>query len=269
MKYAIITDIHGNSIALEAVIRAVDESGGVNGWWVLGDNLAIGADPVGVLELLDTLPEAKFVKGNTDHYILNNWKDYPPPYIEESLNDAEKIRVIAEISRSFAWTQGMITASGWWDWNAGMPVEIGITLPCNKRVLLSHAHAGAYDGWGITPVESDETVARHFNREEDIFFVGHTHYPQERQVNGKHIINPGAVGNPVSNEIVARYVILESDESSFEVTFHKASYDVDAVIEQIYHVNHPTPEYLAHFYRGEFVPDWYRKWQNSGIVNPE
>ena len=65
----------------------------------------------------------------------------------------------------------------------------------------------------------------------------------------------------VGSEIVARYAILESDESSYEVTFHKTTYDVDAVIEQIYQVNHPTPEYLAHFYRGEFVPEWYVEWQ--------
>jgi predicted phosphodiesterase len=50
----LISDVHGNRIALEAVVADGRECG-VEAWWVLGDLVAIGPDPVATLELLREL----------------------------------------------------------------------------------------------------------------------------------------------------------------------------------------------------------------------
>ena len=55
MKLGVLSDIHGNRIALEAVI-ADGTDRGVERWWALGDLAAIGPDPVGTLEVLANLP---------------------------------------------------------------------------------------------------------------------------------------------------------------------------------------------------------------------
>lgn len=63
MAIGVITDIHGNSTALDAVLA--DAAGlAVHAWHVLGDVVAIGPDPVGVVDRLQALPNAMFVRGN-------------------------------------------------------------------------------------------------------------------------------------------------------------------------------------------------------------
>jgi len=60
MKIAILADIHGNTMALENVLDDA-ESVGVEEYWFLGDYAAIGYDPVGVLERITKLPNARFI----------------------------------------------------------------------------------------------------------------------------------------------------------------------------------------------------------------
>ena len=66
MRLAILSDIHGHAIALDAVLDDIEQNGGVDGYWFLGDYAAIGANPVKVLERITTLPNATFIRGNTD-----------------------------------------------------------------------------------------------------------------------------------------------------------------------------------------------------------
>ena len=70
MRIALLSDIHGNSIALDAVLTDIEQRGGVDEHWVLGDIVALGPDPVGVLERLTVLPADVFVRGNTDRYVV-------------------------------------------------------------------------------------------------------------------------------------------------------------------------------------------------------
>lgn len=259
MKYAIISDIHGNSIGLDAVFTAIEAQGGVDGWFVLGDHCTIGADPIGVIERLQQLSNVHIIKGNTDHYIANNYLDYPPPSIEEALHDADKISILADVNRGFGWTQGMITAAGYFDWVANLPVEIRLTLPDGTKLLLVHARPKYFDGWGMTLIDSDELVAENFACEDDLILVGHVHWAQERRVNGKHIFNPGSVGNPIGDSLFAHYAILDVDESGYRIAHHQAQYDTEAVLTQLEMANHPASEYISHFYRGEFFPEWYRE----------
>jgi predicted phosphodiesterase len=66
MRIAILDDIHGNELALNAVLRDIEARGGVNAYWILGDLVALGPQPVRVLEILSGLPNTRFIRGNTD-----------------------------------------------------------------------------------------------------------------------------------------------------------------------------------------------------------
>jgi hypothetical protein len=77
MRIALLSDIHGNPIALDAVLDDVQDQGGVDAHWELGDLAAIGYDPVGVLERLVALPNVQFARGNTDRYLVTG--ERPPP----------------------------------------------------------------------------------------------------------------------------------------------------------------------------------------------
>ncbi|MBO0795826.1 MAG: metallophosphoesterase family protein, partial [Ktedonobacteraceae bacterium] len=77
MRIAILSDIHGNPIALEAVLADIRAQGGVDAYWVLGDFSALGYDPVTPLQRVADLPNARFVRGNTDRYAVTG--DLPMP----------------------------------------------------------------------------------------------------------------------------------------------------------------------------------------------
>ena len=127
MRVAVFSDIHGNSIALNAVPADITARGGADAYWVLGDLTAIGADPVGTLERLAALPNATFVQGNTERYLLSGGRPYPP--IQDARSQPELLARLVEVAHSFAWTLGAITPTRWRDWLATMPVEARTSLP--------------------------------------------------------------------------------------------------------------------------------------------
>lgn len=94
MRIALLSDIHGNSIALDAVLADIQTNGGVDEYWILGDLCAIGHDPVGVLERVAQLPNVRFVRGNTDRYTVTG--ALPNPTFAEVAKDASLIPKFAE-----------------------------------------------------------------------------------------------------------------------------------------------------------------------------
>lgn len=77
MRIALLSDIHGNFLALDAVLKDIEAQGGVESYWILGDLVAIGPEPVRVLEALLALPNAIFTRGNTDRYVVTGERPSP------------------------------------------------------------------------------------------------------------------------------------------------------------------------------------------------
>jgi len=176
MRLAVFSDIHGNTLALDAVLADIATYGGVDAYWVLGDLAAIGADPVGTLERLAQLPNARFVQGNTDRYLVTG--DRPFPSIDDARSDPVLLPRVVEVAQSFAWTQGAIEATGWFDWLSAPPFEQRVGLPDGTRVLLTHVAPGLKDGPGIHPAHTDERLGRMLDSANaDLIVVGHTHWP--------------------------------------------------------------------------------------------
>src|SRR5262245_26471365 len=140
MNIALLSDIHGNSSALDAVLADIHARGGVDGYWVLGDLVALGHDPVGVLERLAALPNVQYVRGNTDRYVAVG--DRPPPTLADVAADPRLLATLVEIAGTFAWTQGALTAAGWLDWLERLPLELHVALPDGTQVLGVHASPG-------------------------------------------------------------------------------------------------------------------------------
>ena len=84
MRLAILSDIHGNPLALDAVLADIQSQGEVDAYWVLGDFAALGYDPVTPLETMTALPHASFTRGNTDRYVVTEDLPVPP---EKALED--------------------------------------------------------------------------------------------------------------------------------------------------------------------------------------
>jgi putative phosphoesterase len=255
MRIALFSDIHGNPIALDAVLADIEAQGGVDAYWVLGDLVAIGPDPVGVLERLTELPNASFVRGNTDRYVVTGARPKPTP--DEVIADSSLLPVFAEVMQSFAWTQGAVTSTNWLTWLAALPLEQRLLLPNGTQLLGVHASPGCDDGDGIHPALSEtELHALLIDCNADLVCVGHTHWPLELRLDGVHLINLGSVSNPTSPDLRASYLILDADASGYRVYQRRVEYDHEAVIAALQWVRHPAAGFITRFMRGWYQYDW-------------
>lgn len=251
MRLAILSDIHGNPLALDAVLADIQSQGEVDAYWVLGDFAALGYDPVTPLEKITALPHASFTRGNTDRYVVTEDLPMPP---EKALEDPALLPQVIEAVRSFSWTRGYLSAAGWLDWFTSLPLEVRLNLPDGTRLLGVHASPGRDDGPGIQAKHSDDKLERRLaGCEADVVIVGHTHVPLDRQVGRIHAINLGSVSNPVTPGLQATYALLDADEHGYSILLRRVDYDREAVIKAIEQSRHPTPSFLIGFMRGERV----------------
>lgn len=252
MRIAVLSDIHGNDIALEAVLADIRVAGGVEAYWVLGDLVAIGFAPSRVLELLTQLPNARFVSGNTDRYVCTSAR--PSPTINEVLSDNGLMAQLIENERDFAWTLGAITVTGWQDWLANLPLEFHDTLSDGTQVLCVHVAPNKGDGVGIRATsgaqELDLLVS---DSRAGLICVGHTHRPFILRHAGKVILNPGSISNPMETDIRSSYAVINADAQGYQVEHRRVAYDHKAVIEIVHRIGHPAAEFIAKHQRGEIT----------------
>ena len=258
MRLAILSATHGNPIALDAVLADVEAQGGVDGYWVLGDLVAIGYDPVGVLARLTTLPNVSFVQGNTDRYVVKPGHR-PHPSLADAAADLRLLPILVECAHTFAWTQGYVTAAGWFDWLAALPFSQRLTLPDGTRLLGVHVAPDRDDGEGVHPRIADATLRTMFaGCEADLVVVGHTHWPLDLIHEGIRVVNVGSVSNPVPPDLRASYAILDADERGYEIELRRVDYSHEDAISAVERCHHPAGDYIVSHFRGQVRAWWER-----------
>ena len=252
MRIALLSDIHGNDIALRSVLDDITEQGGVDEYWVLGDLVAIGHAPIKVLEILNELSNVTFVRGNTDRYVCTG--DRPPPTEEEVKADTSLLTRLIEIGADFSWTQGAVTIGGWLEWLSNLPMQMSVKLPNGTTTLCVHASPNRDGGSGIhQKMREDEIDALLMGCSEDLICVGHTHQQFCIQVKDKRVINPGSISNHFGSDVRACYGIIEADEDGYRVEFFQVDYNREKVIEILETINHPAKRFIIQHLRGERV----------------
>jgi putative phosphoesterase len=264
MRVALLADIHGNSIALDAVLADIQRRGGVDAYWILGDLAAIGFDPAGSVERLRALPNAIFIRGNAERYV--SWAERPGPFPDDVRTDIGLLELFAEVVSSFSWTQGYLEGRGQLEWIRSLPLEQRLTLPGGEKVLLVHAAPGTDDGNGLNPGLSDEAFAAELQGcDADLICVGHFHMPMDRRLNGQRVINPGSVSNNFAPDLRASYAILEADAQGYDVQFYRVNYDIAATIEAVKKSSSPGVPYVLKFCEGKIRAPWLNEW--DGIMH--
>ncbi len=253
MRVALLSDIHGNIIALDAVLKDIQARGRVDEYWILGDIVALGPMPLPVLERLHGLPNVRYVRGNTDRYVVTGERPFPSP--DQVKADLRLLPRILEVTNGFSWTQGAVTAHGWFSFLAELPLEMRVTLPDGTQFLGVHAAPGDDDGQGVDPSLTAQELHRMFaDCDADLVCVGHTHWPANLLVGDIRVVNLGSVSNPRTPNLKASYMILDADEGEYRLSHHAVAYDRQQVIEQLRDVNHPSEQFISRHFRGEFIP---------------
>jgi predicted phosphodiesterase len=252
---ALLADIHGNSIALDAVLADIDARGGADELWVLGDLAAIGPDPIGVLERLASQEGASILQGNTDRYLVTGERPYPQAV--HARVDPSLWPGVVEVASSFAWTHGAVVATGWLPWLAALPRQRQALLPDGTRLLGVHIAPGRDEGRGVHPALSPAELASLTKGcEADLVCVAHTHWVMEAEVEGLRVVNVGSVSNPFPPDLRASYVLLEAEPGGIHLEHRRVSYDRQAVIAAVERIGHPDAGYIARHLRGEIQPRW-------------
>jgi putative phosphoesterase len=209
MRIAIISDIHGNLPALEAVLPDVMKQR-PDKVYCLGDLVGYGAAPNEVTERIWTegIPT---IMGNYDDGVGFDRDECGCAYrdpVDQELGD-----------RSLKWTRAQTTAK-----NKGYLRSLLKELRFEadgKRVLLVHGSPRKMNEYLFEDraLSSFQRLAASSNA--DIIAFGHTHKPYQKLVDGVLFVNAGSVGKPKDLDWRACYVILDAGA----VTFHRVNYD--------------------------------------------
>lgn len=258
MRLALFADIHGNSIALDAVLDNVRALGGVDEYWVLGDLAAVGHDPLGTLERLAALPNARFVRGNTDRYLVTD--ELPRPSLEAVANDPALLPTLVEIAGGFGWTKGALASNGWLAWLGKLPLEQRTTLPDGTRLLGVHASvAGGDGGRSVSPrLAAGELSALMQGADAELVCVAHAHWPLDVNLGSLRVVNVGSVSNSFQPDLRASYALVDATPDGYTVDLRRVDYDRDAVVAALRHTGHPARRFISEHMLGLQAPHWAR-----------
>ena len=248
MRLAVPSDIHGNLPALEAVLADIEAQadsgpGEPDAYLVLGDLAAFCPWPAETLARLQELPEALFLQGNTDRYLVTGRRPESSPV--RSLEDwAAMPAKLAERDANFRWTVERLSYDDF-QFLRDLPTRFDLDVPDYGRVVAVHANAQD-DETFLTPDASDDEMRDYFAElDARLALYGHTHRPLDRLVVGIRIVNDGSVGLPLDGDPRPAYALLDFEDGECEVTIRRVTYDRELVLAGLERFDHPAREWVG------------------------
>ena len=219
MRIAIVSDIHGNRHAFDAVLDQIEESD-CEEMWCLGDLVGYGADPDACVELarrhaavclagnhdlgvIGALPLEQFSRGAalaarwTQETIASATREYLQQL--EPSNGEEAVGLYHASPRDPVWEYVL----------SPLQAELCLDVQDHRVCLIGHSH-----------------VALSFSRFSGAAATGETRGPEETLdlAHGQWLINPGSVGQPRDGDPRAAW--LELDLDAWETVYHRTDYDI-------------------------------------------
>jgi putative phosphoesterase len=202
MQVGVISDIHSNLVALEAVLEDMPDV----------DRLVCAGDVVGYnpwpAACVDAMRERNVptVMGNHDRMVAtdgnfhgNSMARAGVEHANAELNDVQR-----------AWVQNL-------------PRE---KILFDGRLKLVHDHPEVQDRYTYPEAFSPSLLG-----DEDVLVLGHTHVQHHEVYDEGVVLNPGSVGQPRDRDPRAAYAVLDLDEAA--VTEHRVEYDVQRVADEV------------------------------------
>ena len=239
MRIALISDIHGNKIALQAVLD--DIAGiGVDQLVCLGDVATLGPDPTGAIRLLQE-QNCQCIMGNHDEFLFS-------PSLIQTYTQAP------DVLESIEWCQTQLTSA---DLDFLRTFEATIELDIGTKLSLFHGSPRSHmeNILATTPAkELDEMIG---GDRSDILVGGHTHIQMMRQHRGLLIVNAGSVGQPFEEFFVggtpkllphAEYAIVESQRGRVNVTLKRLPLEKKTLLTAANLSGNPMRQWLMEQY---------------------
>ena len=236
MKIAVISDIHGNMEAIEAVKEDIEKQC-CDKIFVLGDFAMAGPQPADVIDYfmkrIDN-PKFEMIQGNTDLMIAdfsedlyNNLKEKAPVMAEALKND---VSIINPLQRDFL---------------KNLPIQKEVEAD-GVRFLLVHGSPRKNNEniMPDTPLNQVEEMVA--NVDADVVLCGHTHIPCGFQTNNKKtVVNVGSIGRPFTPEPKSCYLTITVNDGKCVFEHHFVNYNKEQASEKLLKRNFRGSDKLA------------------------
>lgn len=215
MRIAVLSDLHGNLLALDACLADLESQGGAEAIVVAGDLCLDGPKPKKVLQRLEEIGAA-CVRGNKDRYLYDD-------SATEKLSSGE----IAQVG----WTRRDL-GERWLGWLRELPFALRIGEDENQ-LLIVHANP-LNDDEHLWPDADDAMLTRLVGDERATAIAfGHLHLPYVRAWKGRMLVNVASAGLPKDGDPRACYAIFTERDGGWQVKHRRVAFDVKRVATQL------------------------------------
>ena len=222
MRIVIFSDIHGNVVALEAVLAAIRRETTPDALFVAGDLVLFGPRPAEALTLLRSLDGARFVKGNTDQYLIDDSDDEQEVAFARKLLSDDDIAFVRDL-----------------------PFEQHLEVAPGHELLIVHANPRDLEG-PITPDSPDALIRPWFEGvTAEVVAFGHYHVPFVRQLDGRTLVDVASVGLSRDGDQRAVYAIVTWERGRWQIEHRRVPYDIQAVARDYEAVGFPNAKQVA------------------------
>lgn len=222
MKHvALVSDIHGNLEALDAVFAQVR----TEKVYCLGDVVGYGANPNEVIQLLKSR-NVNTILGNHDYAVLTGDVGYFNPAAAIAVN----------------WTARALTRDSA-EYLRSLPNELRIEVG-GSRVYLTHGSPSDNLWEYVDPATHSDLLDFYLRKlKVSLIGLGHTHVPYVWKGDAGTVVNPGSVGQPRSGDNRASFALVDSENERLDVRIGNVAYDIEKAARKIEAAG--LPKFLA------------------------
>lgn len=213
MKIAVISDIHANFPALEAVMKDIRREN-CEKVFCLGDLAMAGPQPHMVIDFVRKQSDWTVIQGNTDkliaEYSQKTYEDVKQMYPMMANALADDARILEEDKKQYL---------------KSLPPQLELEIE-GVKVLLVHGSPRKNNENIFPNMPLNEVEEMIKDTDADLIFCGHTHQPCGYQTSSKQtVVNVGSVGRPMTEVPDACYVVADFNNGGFSINHKFVDYD--------------------------------------------
>ena len=224
-RIAVLSDVHGNLVALEAVRKAIKRDK-PDVTLIAGDLVMNGPEPGATVDAIREMETegAIVVQGNTDVAVADS--DYAaafPWYFESGVPDS--VKAAADWAHDALEDEHLA-------WLRRLPAERRVRIG-DDLILVTHASPGSQTQGFDRDLDLSILTERVSRTDARVICCGHTHLPEVREFGWKVIVNDGSAGYVFDGEPTASWALVTLDGESVTAEIRRTDYDVLAVSNAI------------------------------------
>ncbi len=236
-RIALLSDVHGNLPALEAVLAEIrrDKPDAV---LVAGDLVMNGPNPNGTIDALRVLESegGLIVSGNTD--IAVGDFDFGAAFPQYQDGVPDPVRLAAEWAHDELGDEQLA-------WLRRLPAERRIRASDGTLVLVVHASPGSQTQGFDQALDANIILERAAATDARVICVGHTHIPEIRDLGWKLVVNAGSAGYVFDGDPTASWAVLTIEDGEVSAEIRRTAFDNLAVANAISERGLPGDVYRA------------------------